>query len=53
MVMDGNGKTVAEQIADSTANLLGPIVVNRHTRQAAQAVLDPGTYKVREALLPV
>ncbi len=31
--------TVADPVADSTANLLGPIVVNRHTRAAAQAVL--------------
>ncbi len=44
--------TVAEQPANSTANLLGPIVVNRHTRSAAQAVLDAGRYATKEALFP-
>ena len=44
--------TVAEQPADSTANLLGPIVVNRHSRLAAQAVLDAGRYATKEALFP-
>jgi flagellar assembly factor FliW len=42
--------TVAEQPSRSTANLLGPIVVNRHTRSAAQAVLDAGRYATKEAL---
>lgn len=44
--------TVAERAQDSTANLLGPIVVNLHTRAAVQAVLDTGAYDSREALLP-
>jgi len=44
--------TVAEQPANSTANLLGPLVVNRHTRSAAQAVLDAGRYATKEALFP-
>lgn len=44
--------TVAEQPSKSTANLLGPIVVNRHTRSAAQAVLDAGRYATKEALFP-
>ena len=44
--------TIVEPLAGSTANLLGPIVVNRRTRQAVQAVLDPGSYSTREALLP-
>jgi flagellar assembly factor FliW len=44
--------TVADPPRDSTANLLGPIVVNRHTRAAAQAVLESGRYDTREALLP-
>lgn len=43
--------TVADQPADSTANLLGPLVVNRQTRAAAQAVLDPTRYSTRELLL--
>jgi len=44
--------TVADPIAASTANLLGPIVVNRHTRAAAQAVLGSSGYATREALVP-
>jgi flagellar assembly factor FliW len=44
--------TVTEPVADSTANLLGPIVVNRHTRSAAQAVLGASAYNTREALVP-
>ena len=44
--------TVADPVADSTANLLGPIVVNRHTRAAAQAVLGSSGYATREALVP-
>ena len=44
--------TVADPVADSTANLLGPIVVNRHTRAAAQAVLSSSGYATREALVP-
>jgi flagellar assembly factor FliW len=44
--------TVADPVADSTANLLGPIVVNRHTRVAAQAVLGSSGYDTREALVP-
>jgi flagellar assembly factor FliW len=43
--------TVADPVADSTANLLGPIVVNRHTRAAAQAVLGSSGYATREALV--
>jgi flagellar assembly factor FliW len=44
--------TVADPVAASTANLLGPIVVNRHTRAAAQAVLGNAGYATREALVP-
>jgi flagellar assembly factor FliW len=43
--------TVAEPVAASTVNLLGPIVVNRHTRAAAQAVLGNSGYATREALV--
>ena len=43
--------TVAKPIEASTANLLGPIVVNRHTRTAAQAVLSNSGYATREALV--
>lgn len=44
--------TVGDPVAASTANLLGPIVVNRHTRAAAQAVLGSSGYATREALVP-
>jgi len=44
--------TVTDPVAESTANLLGPIVVNRHTRAAAQAVLGASGYDTREALVP-
>ncbi len=44
--------TVTEPAAASTANLLGPIVVNRHTRAAAQAVLGASGYNTRQALVP-
>ena len=43
--------TVADPVSASTANLLGPIVVNRHTRSAAQAVLGNSGYATREALV--
>ena len=43
--------TVADPVSTSTANLLGPIVVNRHTRAAAQAVLGNSGYATREALV--
>jgi flagellar assembly factor FliW len=43
--------TVADPVSASTANLLGPIVVNRHTRAAAQAVLGNSGYATREALV--
>jgi len=43
--------TVADPVATSTVNLLGPIVVNRHTRAAAQAVLGNSGYATREALV--
>ena len=43
--------TLGERAADATANLLGPIVVNRHTRRAAQAVLANARYEVRTPLV--
>ncbi|HEV7688395.1 MAG TPA: flagellar assembly protein FliW [Acidimicrobiia bacterium] len=43
--------TVGDPVAASTANLLGPIVVNRHTRAAAQAVLGNSGYATSEALV--
>ena len=44
--------TVTDPVAASTANLLGPIVVNRHTRAAARAVLGASGYNTREVLVP-
>lgn len=43
--------TLADAIEDSTANLLGPIVVNRHTQNAVQAVLSE-RWSTRHRLLP-
>jgi flagellar assembly factor FliW len=42
--------TLRERPADSTLNLLGPIVVNRHTHEAAQVVLPSAGYSVRAPL---
>ena len=42
--------TLGEQAEDATVNLLGPIVVNRYTREACQAVLDPSLFNVRAPL---
>lgn len=44
--------TVGDPVDRSTANLLGPIVVNRHTHRAAQAVLSPDEHDARHPLLP-
>jgi flagellar assembly factor FliW len=42
--------TLGEQAADATVNLLGPIVINRHTRKAAQVVLVRSDYDLRAPL---
>ena len=42
--------TVPDDPAAATANLLAPIVVNRHTRQAVQAVLDDTRHPLRAPL---
>ena len=39
--------TVDQAPKDATANLLGPIVVNKHTLEAAQVVLSNLDYQVR------
>ncbi len=36
--------TVRKPVAESTANLLGPLVINVHDLRGAQAVLDPDRY---------
>ncbi|HEY9556608.1 MAG TPA: flagellar assembly protein FliW [Acidimicrobiales bacterium] len=43
--------TIGDPVTTSTANLLGPIVVNRHTNQAAQAVLSPDEHDPRRPLV--
>lgn len=43
--------TVADPVSRSTANLLGPIVVNRHTHRAAQAVLSPDDHDLHQPLV--
>jgi flagellar assembly factor FliW len=42
--------TLRDRPADATLNLLGPIVVNRHTLEAAQIVLPSSGYSVRAPL---
>jgi len=44
--------TLGEQPEDATVNMLGPIVINRFTREACQAVLDPSLFNVRAPLTP-
>lgn len=43
--------TVGERVEESTANLMGPIVINRDTRKAVQAVLSPDEYDIRAPLV--
>ena len=40
-----------ERAEESTANLLGPIIVNRDSLQAVQAVLSPDEYDIRAPLV--
>ncbi len=42
--------TVRRPVSESTANLLGPLVVNVHTLEGVQAVLDPDRYSPAEPL---
>ena len=42
--------TVGDEPTGATANLLAPIVVNRHTREAAQVVLAAGDMALRAPL---
>lgn len=42
--------TLRDRPTDATLNLLGPIVVNRHTHEAAQVVLPTTTHSVRAPL---
>ena len=43
--------TVAERIEQTTANLMAPIVVNRHTGEALQALLVSSEYEIRTPLV--
>ena len=43
--------TVAERIEQTTANLMAPIVVNRHTGDAVQALLVSSGYDIRTPLV--
>ena len=43
--------TVAEKIENSTANLMAPVVVNRHTGKAIQALLVTSGYEIRTPLV--
>lgn len=43
--------TVGEHAEDSTVNLLGPIVVNRHSGKAVQVVLSDFDFDVRAPLV--
>jgi flagellar assembly factor FliW len=42
--------TIRERATDATANLLGPIVVNKRTNEAMQVVLHNSPYDVRTPL---
>lgn len=44
--------TVGDDIADITANLLGPIVVNTKNNEAIQAVLASQNYELKTPLFP-
>lgn len=43
---------VADEIAHSTANLLGPIVINPETRRGAQVILAGTDHKTQTPLVP-
>jgi flagellar assembly factor FliW len=43
--------TVAETIEHTTANLMAPVVVNRHTGEAVQALLVSSGYDIRTPLV--
>ncbi|HVM19839.1 MAG TPA: flagellar assembly protein FliW [Egibacteraceae bacterium] len=43
--------TIAEQIEASTANLMAPVIVNRRTGEAVQALLVSSGYDIRTPLV--
>jgi flagellar assembly factor FliW len=42
--------SVGDEVADITANLLGPVVINKKTMSAAQAILAGQDYDLRQPL---
>ena len=44
--------TVGATLADSTANLLAPLVVNQRTRQCVQVLQQSGAHSLHEPLIP-
>lgn len=44
--------TVPDDVRGATANLVGPVIVNRRTLEAVQAVLTDVTYDLRTPLVP-
>jgi flagellar assembly factor FliW len=43
--------TIRENPAESTANLLGPVVINRSKRIGKQIIIDDGRYSTQERIL--
>ena len=43
--------TVAERIEQTTANLMAPVIINRHTGHAVQALLVTSGYDIRTPLV--
>ena|SRR5688572_20705782 len=43
--------TIAERVEQTTANLMAPVVVNRHTGDAVQALLVTSGYDIRTPLV--
>jgi len=43
--------TVGEAVKEATANLLGPLVINRHSNEASQVILTESGYDLRTPVL--
>ena len=41
------------RVQDITANLLAPVIINKHTMQAQQVVLERSKYQTKHRLFPV
>jgi len=44
--------TLAEDVRMSTANLLGPIIINAQNRRGKQLVLDDSSYRTKHPIFP-